>query len=82
LKLLSGNLFTPLESFPRHGFVRIGEHGGKSSPVFAENRGQIDANWSADGQRMVFGYVVGATNLNISLLDLKAHKLVTPPARN
>ena len=57
----------------------IGEQGGKFSPVFAENRGQIDANWSADGQRMVFGYVVGATNLSISLLDLKAHKLTTIP---
>jgi Tol biopolymer transport system component len=57
----------------------IGVHGGKSSPVFAENRGQIDANWSADGRRMVFGYVVGATNLSISQLDLKAHKLATIP---
>jgi Tol biopolymer transport system component len=53
--------------------------GGSSSPVFAENRGQIDANWSADGQKMIFGYVVGATNLSISLLDLKAHTLTTIP---
>ncbi len=57
----------------------IGVRGGSSAPVFAENRGQIDANWSADGQTMVFGYVVGATNLSISLLDLKAHKLTTIP---
>jgi Tol biopolymer transport system component len=57
----------------------VSVHGGGTSPVFAENRGQIDANWSADGQKMVFGYVVGATNLSISLLDLKAHKVTTIP---
>lgn len=53
----------------------IGVGGGKATPVYAENRGQIDVNWSADGQRMMFGYVVGASNLSISLLDVKAHKL-------
>ena len=53
--------------------------GGKGKPVYAENRGQIDVNWSADGQRMVFGYVVGAATLNISLLDMKPHKVTTIP---
>jgi Tol biopolymer transport system component len=57
----------------------IAVNGGSSAPMFAENRGQIDANWSADGQIMIFGYVVGATNLSISLLDVKAHKLTTIP---
>jgi Tol biopolymer transport system component len=57
----------------------IGLQGGKSAPVYAENRGQIDANWSADGQTMIFGYVVGAANLSISQLDVKQHKLTTIP---
>jgi Tol biopolymer transport system component len=59
--------------------MRIGVEGGKASAVFAENRGQIDANWSADGQKMVFGYMAGAANLSISLLDLKAQKITTIP---
>jgi Tol biopolymer transport system component len=57
----------------------IGVGGGKATPVYAENRGQIDANWSANGQKMVFGYMVGAANLSISLLDLKAQKVTTIP---
>jgi len=57
----------------------IGVGGGKATPVYSENRGQIDANWSADGQKMVFGYMAGAANLSISLLDLKAQKVTTIP---
>ena len=57
----------------------IGVEGGKATPVYAENHGQIDANWSADGQRMIFGYVVAAANLSISMLDVKAHKVTTIP---
>ena len=57
----------------------ISVEGGKAKPVHAEKRGQIDTNWSADGQRMIFGYVVGAANLSISMLDLKTHKLSTIP---
>src|SRR5215831_10990360 len=57
----------------------IGAGGGKSKPVDAENRGQIDVNWSADGRRMMFGYVVGAANLSISLLDMKTHKITVVP---
>ena len=57
----------------------ISVDGGKGKPAHAEKRGQIDTNWSADGQKMIFGYVVGAANLSISMLDLKAHKLTTIP---
>jgi Tol biopolymer transport system component len=57
----------------------IGVGGGKSRAVYAENRGQIDVNWSADGRRMMFGYVVGAANLSISLLDVKARKIAAVP---
>jgi Tol biopolymer transport system component len=54
--------------------VLIGVDGGKATPVYTENRGQIDTNWSADGQTMIFGYVSAAENLGI-----KAHKLSTIP---
>jgi len=57
----------------------ISINGGKASPVFAENRGQIDANWSADGKKMMFGYVHGTSNLSISLLDLTTHTISTIP---
>jgi Tol biopolymer transport system component len=57
----------------------IGVGGGKSKAVYAENRGQIDVNWSADGRRMMFGYVVGAANLSISLLDVKTRKVTVVP---
>lgn len=57
----------------------IGLDGGKSVPVHAENRGQIDVNWSADGKKMMFGYVVAAETLNISMLDVKSHKITTVP---
>jgi Tol biopolymer transport system component len=57
----------------------IGVGGGKATAVYAEHRGQIDANWSADGQKLVFGYMVGTLDLSISLLDRKAHKVTTIP---
>jgi len=55
--------------------VLIGPEGGKASPVYGENHGQIDANWSADGQRMIYGYVFGTPDMSINMLDLKAHKI-------
>ncbi len=53
----------------------IGSQGGKATPVNAENHGQIDANWSADGKRMVYGYVFGTPDMSINMLDLKTHKI-------
>ena len=53
----------------------IGPEGGKAAPVYAENHGQIDANWSGDGQRMIYGYVFGTPDMSINMLDLKAHKI-------
>jgi len=57
----------------------VGVDGGKAAPAYVENRGQIDVNWSSDGQRMIFGYVSAAENLGISMLDMKTHKLTTVP---
>jgi Tol biopolymer transport system component len=31
-------------------------NGGDAQPAFPETRAQIDANWSADGSRILFGY--------------------------
>jgi Tol biopolymer transport system component len=53
----------------------IGADGGKATSVYAENHGQIDANWSADGKRMAYGYVFGTPDMSVNMLDLKSHKI-------
>jgi Tol biopolymer transport system component len=53
--------------------------GGKPLPMRAENRGQIDANWSADGQKILYGDVYGSAELGIHLLDLNRHEVSTIP---
>jgi Tol biopolymer transport system component len=53
--------------------------GGKATRVYGENHGQIDANWSADGKRMIYGYVFGTPDMSINMLDLKAHKIAKIP---
>jgi Tol biopolymer transport system component len=53
----------------------VGPQGGKATPVYAEKHGQIDANWSADGKRMIYGYVFGTPDMSINMLDLKTHKI-------
>jgi len=53
----------------------IGSQGGKATAVYAEKHGQIDANWSADGKRMVYGYVFGTPDMSINMLDLRSHKI-------
>lgn len=54
--------------------------GGDPKLPLAENRSQIDANWSADGSKLMFGYVVRDTQeLNIRVLDLKTHAVSTVP---
>ncbi len=57
----------------------IGVDGGKGVPVYAEKHSQIDANWSADGQRMIYGYILGTPDISISMLDMKAHKITKIP---
>ena len=53
--------------------VKVG--GGKPKPAFPENRGQIDANWSADGTKMMLGDFWSAPQMQIRVLDLKTHKV-------
>ena len=55
--------------------------GGKPSPMRAENRGQIDANWSADGKKILYGDVHGSSELSIHLLDLNRHEVATIPGQ-
>jgi len=57
----------------------IRPEGGKAAPVYGENHGQVDANWSADGKRMIYGYVFGTPDMSINMLDLKAHKITKIP---
>jgi Tol biopolymer transport system component len=55
-------------------------NGGDPREVLPESGSQIDANWSADGQRLMFGdYNKDAAGLNIRILDFKTHKIETVP---
>lgn len=52
--------------------------GGKSEEILAEAGSQIDACWSADGTRLMFGSVAfDAKGISIRILDLKTHQTVT-----
>jgi len=58
----------------------ISANGGTPRPVVKENGSQIDANWSADGQRLMFGdYSHDSGGINIRLLDFRTGKLGTIP---
>src|SRR6266496_732656 len=48
-------------------------NGGDAQAILPESQGQIDANWSTDGSRIMFGYLHGSQNLNIEIVDLKSH---------
>lgn len=53
--------------------------GGKPEAILTETRSQIDANWSADGKRIMFGYLHDAEAINIRILDLQSRKVATVP---
>jgi Tol biopolymer transport system component len=58
----------------------VSADGGTPRPVVKENGSQIDANWSADGQQLMFGdYSHASGGINIRLLDFKTGKLTTIP---
>lgn len=58
----------------------ISAEGGDSHEVLPENGSQIDANWSPDSERLMFGdYNRDAAGLNIRILDFKTHKIATIP---
>jgi Tol biopolymer transport system component len=54
--------------------------GGASEEILAESRNQVDASWSPDGTRIMFGYFLHDTEgLNIRTVEVKTHKAVTVP---
>jgi len=58
----------------------ISPDGSSAEDILPESRNQIDASWSSDGTRIMFGYFVHDTEgLNIRIVDLKTHKTVTVP---
>jgi Tol biopolymer transport system component len=58
----------------------IPAEGGTAQEVLTESGSQIDANWSADGSRLMFGdFSHDAGGLSIRIFDLKTHKLEKVP---
>jgi len=54
--------------------------GGDPQRVLAGDGSQIDANWSADGAKLMFGdFAHDSGGLNIRILDVKNHATVTVP---
>jgi Tol biopolymer transport system component len=54
--------------------------GGKAEPILSEDGSQIDANWSPDGMRLMFGdFAHDAGGLSIRVLDLKTHATTIIP---
>lgn len=60
--------------------VLVSPNGGETQAILPEDRGQIDANWSSDGSRIMFGYYVRDPHaLNIAVVDLNSHKAEVLP---
>jgi len=54
--------------------------GGTPKDILEENHSQIDANWSSDGKRIMFGSFVHDTDvIYIRVVDLKTGQVVTVP---
>ena len=58
----------------------VAASGGAPQEILTEKGSQIDANWSADGSRLMFGdFSHDLGGLSIRILDLKTHKLEKVP---
>jgi Tol biopolymer transport system component len=54
----------------------VAADGGTAHEVLTESGSQIDANWSADGSRLMFGdFSHDSGGLSIRIFDLKTHKM-------
>lgn len=54
----------------------IPSEGGTPEAVVEESGSQIDANWSADGTKLMYGdYSKDVAGLSIRILDFKSHKI-------
>src|SRR5579859_1433024 len=57
---------------------QVSADGGTPKAVIEENGSQIDANWSADGTKLMFGdFSHDANGLSIRILDFKTRKVET-----
>jgi Tol biopolymer transport system component len=58
----------------------VSAQGGDPHEMLTENGSQIDANWSPDGERMMFGeYNRDQSGLKIRIIDFKTHEIATIP---
>lgn len=58
----------------------VSADGGDAHEMFPDKGSQIDANWSADGQQLMFGdFSRDKNGLKIQVMDFKTHKLTTIP---
>jgi Tol biopolymer transport system component len=53
--------------------------GGNPEDVLDEDRSQIDANWSSDGTRIMFGYLHDGKDINIRIVNLATHEVTSVP---
>ena len=59
----------------------VGMDGSDPHEMLSENSSQIDANWSTDGERLMFGEFNRDQNgLKIRIIDFKTHQITTIPA--
>ena len=57
----------------------ISRDGGAPQDVLAESHGQIDANWSRDGRRIMFGYLRVEGGGSIRIVNLSTQEVTTVP---
>jgi Tol biopolymer transport system component len=57
----------------------ISRDGGAPQDILVESHGQIDANWSRDGRRIMFGYLRVEGGGNIRIVNLSTHEVTTVP---
>jgi Tol biopolymer transport system component len=57
----------------------ISRDGGTPREMLAEERGQIDANWSADGSSIMYGYLWNDPKMNIRVVNMKTHEVSSVP---
>lgn len=53
--------------------------GGHPRRMLAETKAQIDASWSSDGSRIMFGGMHDSQALNIRVIDVKSRRVTTVP---
>jgi Tol biopolymer transport system component len=61
----------------------VSANGGDAHEMLPESGSQIDANWSPDGERLMFGeYNRDQSGLKIRILNFKTRKITTIPGSN